>query len=279
MTIAIQSANAALVALEQPIPQPSGPGAPVDGAATLPTVPRGSSSDGGGLATDTLSLSGAAAIATLGGPPDGLADAASAADAATSAGGVIVGLLGKLRAAALGAADPNVTPGQRVVLDAGFKSDLARIDPTAAAASAGGVNLIDGSAVGQQSLPGGATLTGIDLTLGGPIIGFSPSAGLTDPASAAAIAARLGPAIDGANQALAQITPQGQAIERHLFLVSRAVSSLSPGVAGAINLALDGDGARLQTLQIQQTLAGAGLGPANQTSRAVLALFQSQLPV
>ena len=275
MTIAIPSPNAALAALEQLAPQPGGPsGAPVDGGLPPPlVVPAGLASDPG-AGTDTFSLSGGAAAALLGGLSGGLADAASAADAAVSAGGVILGLLGKLQSAAQTAADPSLPSDQRGALDAAFKSDLARIGQTLAGASAGGLNLIDGSAVGSPKLEGAAALTAANLSLGGPIIGLSAGDSLSDPAAAAALAGQLGQAIDEASQALGQIASQGQAIETHLGLVSQALSAISPGVAGAINAGLDGDGARLQALQVQQQLAGVGSGLANQAPQAVLALFQ-----
>jgi len=275
MTIAIPSPNAALAALEQLAPQPGGPaGAPVDGAPSPPLLVPSALAIDPGAGTDSFSLSGGATAALLGGLSGGLADAASAADAAVSAGGVILGLLGKLQSAAQTAADPSLPSDQRGALDAAFKSDLARIGQTLAGASAGGLNLIDGSAVGSPKLEGAAALTAANLSLGGPIIGLSAGDSLSDPGAAAALAGQLGQAIDEASQALGQIASQGQAIETHLGLVSQALSAISPGVAGAINAGLDGDGARLQALQVQQQLAGVGSGLANQAPQAVLALFQ-----
>jgi len=275
MTIAIPSPGAALVALEQLAAQPSGaPGAPIDGGLPPPLAdPLGGASDPGADA-DTFSLSGGAAAALLTGLSGGLADAASAADAAVSAGGVILGLLGKLRNAAQAAADPSLASDGRAALDATFKSDLAQIGQAVSAASAGGLNLLDGSVGGPQSLEGAATLMPANLSLGGPIIGLSPDSSLSDPSAAAGVADQLGQAIDRAGLALGQIASQGQAIDSHLALVSQALAALSPGVAGAINVGLDGDGARLQALQVQQQLAGVGSGLANQAPQAILALFQ-----
>ena len=271
MTIAIPGANATLAALEQLAPQPGGSaGAPIDGG--LPVVVPTALTNDSAAGTDTLSLSGGAAAALLGGLSGGLADAASAADAALSSGRVILGLLGRLKAAAEAASDPGLSSDQREGLDAAFQSDLARIDQTAAAASGGGLNLIDGSAAGP--LEGAATLTPVNLSLGGPIIGLSAGASLSDPVAAAAIADQLGQALDNAGQALGRIALQGRAIETHLALVSQALAAISPGVAGAINAGLDGDGARLQALQVQQQLAGVGSGLANQAPQAILALFQ-----
>jgi len=280
MTIAIQSTNAALAALESLAPQPSPPsGAQTGGRAQgvpagllNPSQPGQANSAG----SDILSLSGGAAAA-LGGLTGGLSNAASAADAAVSAGSAIVALLGKLQAAAQSATNPALSPDQLAALNAGFKTNLAKVAETVAAASAGGLNLLDGSASGAPSQPTGGTasdLTGFNFSLGGPVIGLGPDAKLTDAPTAADIAGQLGQAIDNATQAVGQIAAQSQAINGHLAVVSQAALSLSPGVAGAVNSSLTGDGARLQALQIQQQLIGAGGAVANQAPQAILALFQ-----
>ena len=274
MAIVISSSSAAPPTLEPLVSQPGAAGVQVDGTAPTPLTAPASLVNDLASATDTFSLSGGAAAALLGGLSSGLANAASAADAAVSAGGVVLGLLGKLQSDAKSAADPSLSTDQRDALNADFQSNLAQINETLGGAGAGGLNLLDGSASGPQSLDGGATLTGTDLSVGGPIVGLSPDANLSDAGSAASIADQIGQAIDQAGQALAQISSQGQTIESHLALVSQAASSLSPMLAGAINVGLNDDGARLQALQVQQQLAGVGSGLANQAPQAILALFQ-----
>ena len=58
-------------------------------------------------------------------------------------------------------------------------------------------------------------------------------------------------------------------------MISQAASALAPGLAGSINGSLDGDGARLQALQVQQQLSGAGGAISNQAPQAILALFNA----
>lgn len=274
MAIVIPSPNTTLAVLDSLSPPTGPPSSPPDHVATPPLTSPASLANDLATGRDTLSLSGGAAAALLNGLSGGLADAASAADAAFSAGSAVMGLLGLARSAAQAAADPTLAPDQRAALDQGFQADLAQIAQAVGSAAGGGLNLIDGSAVGPQALEGGATLTGTDLSVTGPVIGLAPGAGLSDAATAAAIADQLGHSMEGAGQALARIESQGQAIEDHLALVSQAATSLAPGVAGAVNVGLDGDGARLQALQVQQQLAGVGSGLANQAPQAILALFQ-----
>ena len=187
MTIAIQSTNAALAALESLAAQTSAPSGPQsDGLANAipPGLLNPSGSPDQGNGGDVLSLSGGAAAAALSGLTGGLANAASAADGAVSAGSAIVVLLGKLQAAAQSAANPALAPDQLAALDAGFQANLAKVTETLAAASAGGLNLLDGSASGAQSVGTPADLTGFNLSLGGPVIGLGPDAKLSDAATA-----------------------------------------------------------------------------------------------
>src|SRR5262245_57566741 len=90
----------------------------------------------------------ASAAASVNGDDSGLGAAASAADAAVSAGQAIADLLNRMRQAATTAADPSVTGAQRNALNNVYQFSLARLGDTLNQAQAGGVNLIDGSQTG-----------------------------------------------------------------------------------------------------------------------------------
>jgi len=274
MTIAIQSTNATLAALEA-LTNQSGASQTAANAAGIPqALLDPTSTDASDSSATIFDLSGGAAAAALGGLTGGLSTAASAADAAVSAGSTIETLLTQMQQAAQSASDPTLSSDSRSQLDAGFKSDLAQIQQAVASASVDGVNLLDGSAVNAQAA-GGATLSSYDLSLGGPLIGFGADAGLSTATSAAGLADELGQALDNVTQAIGQINTQGQAIQSHLTVISQAASALAPGLAGSINGSLDGDGARLQALQVQQQLSGAGGAISNQAPQAILALFNA----
>jgi flagellin-like hook-associated protein FlgL len=261
MTISIQSTNPALAALESLALQRGG--SANAGSAPAQTSPAATPADSG---STILSLSGGASIS---GVPSGLLAMASAADAGVSAGNAIEGLLARMRQDALSAADPGLASDARRALDTGFKADMATISSAVAAASVDGVNLIDGS----TATASGATVAGIDLSLGGPLIGLASDSSLADPANAAAIADQLGSAVDNVGQAVGQIAAQGQALNTHLSLVAQAGLALQPGLAGAVNSSLDADGARLAALQVQQQLSTSG-PIASQAPQAILALFR-----
>ena len=196
---------------------------------------------------------------------------ASAADAAVSAGSSIESLLTQMRQDALSAADPGLGDDARAALDTGFKADLATISQTVAGASVDGLNLIDGSA-GSGA---GATLAGINLSIGGPLIGLSNDSSLADPASAGAIADQLGAALENVGQAVGQIAAQGDAIETHLSVVAQAGLAVQPSLGGSVNNSRSADGARLAALQVQQQLSTSSGPVASQSCRAYsLALFR-----
>ncbi len=266
MSISIQgSAAAQLATLESLTNQagkPAGSGAMSLLDATAPQTPT----------SLIIDLSGGSASA--GGVSSGLATSASIADAAVAAGTTVESLLARMRQDATSAADPSLDSSGRTALNTDFKANLARIQQAIASASVGGVNLLDGSVNGAAS-GSAATLTGVNLSLGGPLIGVGADASLADPASSAAIASQLGTAIDKVGQAVDQISAQGQAIESHLSVVAQASLAMLPGVAGGVNGGLDADGARLAALQVQQQLSLSGGAVANQAPNAILSLFQA----
>jgi flagellin len=270
MTIAIQTTNASLAALEQLLGQSASgqSGAPVDGPPSQLLDPSGQQSSNPG--STILDVSGGA-TAALGGLAGGLASSASVIDAAVSAGGTVAGLLTQLQQVAQIASDPSLSPDQLSQLNTGFQAGLAQVQQTVAGASFDGVNLLAG---GQAPTSGPASsLPSFDLSLGGPVIGVAANASLSDPSTAASLASQLDESVQNVSQAVGQIAAQGQAIQNHLSLVSQAASSLAPGLASGVNSALDGDGARLQALQVQQQLSGSGQAISNQSPQAILALF------
>src|SRR5262249_11745890 len=146
-----------------------------------------------------------------------LVDQASAVDAAVAAGNTIEGLLARLRQDALSASDPSLSADTRAALDTGLQADLAGVQSAAAQASVGGRNLIDGSAAGA----GDGALTGVDLRLGGPLIGVGAGESLGDAAQAGSLAEQLGSAIDNVRRAVGGVAAQGEALQDHLAVLQQ----------------------------------------------------------
>lgn len=263
MTISIQNQSAVLAALESLNAQS---GAASGAGASGAPADTGQSSDGNADVLDVSSSGQAGASGSL-------ANAATSLDVALTASASVEQLLQQLRQDAVSAADPTLSSDDRASLNSGFQADLAQIQKTVTGASAGGVNLLDGSAVNGVSQPGVATLTGVNLSLGGPLIGVAADASLSDPATASALADQLGAALDNVSGAVGQIAAQGQAVQNHLQVLAQASLSLSPSASGGISSDLSSDGARLMALQVQQQLSVGGGALANQSPNAILALF------
>jgi flagellin len=272
MSISIQGPTAAQLAMLEALTSQtgtsSGAGASTSAGATSlldATTPAASASSVIDLTGGSSSSAGVSA---------GLASSASIADAAVSAGTTIEGLLAQMKQDAVSAADPSVAASARSSLNTNFKANLAQIQKAIASASVDGVNLLNGSVNGAANVSA-ATLTGVNLSLGGPVIGVAAGASLSDASEASTIATQLGGAIDKVGQAVSQISAQGQAIESHLSVLAQAGLALSPGVAASTNTSLTADGARLAALQVQQQLSLTNTAVANQTPNAILSLFQS----
>jgi flagellin len=274
MTISVQSSTAAAIALDALANAQTN-------ATPTPADPAGLLQQGDSTLSDPSSIvdvSGGAAAASLSGLSASLAQAASIADAAATAGGGVVALLQRMRLAAQNAADPSVGADARTALNDSFVAALAKIGQLVGQAQVGGVNLIDGTVKGELSTGDGASgavsLTGTDLSAAGPLIGLSADANLTDPAAASGIADALGGAIERVRGAVDTISGQGQAIQAHLSVLAQASLALSPGQSGAVDTGINQDGARLQALLVQQQLSQAGASVANQAPQSLLALFR-----
>jgi flagellin len=267
MTISVSSSNPALTALENLANAQTGAAALTD-----KSDPAGLLSQSPGQPSAIVDVGGST-LGRLGAVTQGLAQAASIADAAVAAGGDIASLLAEMQQAAEAAADPTTDAGVRDQLNQGFHADLAKIGQLVGQAGVGGVNLIDGSTQGPLSIGGAATLTPTNLSLGGPIVSLDPGADITDPAAAAQIADAVGGVIGKTHSAIDQISGEAQGIQAHLAVVIQAGLALTPG-AGSIDPGIDQDGARLQALQVQQLLTQGGASVANQAPQSILALFR-----
>jgi hypothetical protein len=269
MTINIQGSTSALAMLEALTSQSSaGATSNTDSASSLLDVTAS-----GATASSIIDLSGGA-TAALGGLSAGLSTSASLADAGVAAGTNIASLLSQMRQDAVSASNPAVGTDTLAALNAGFQNDLQQIATAVSSAQVGGVNLIDGSVSGRvsaQQAPG-ASLTGVNLSVGGPLIGLSPGASLSDPTTAASVADQLGTAIDNVGQAVSQLSSQSDAIQATLGLVAQA--GLSSTGSGLVNSSLDSDGARLAALQVQQQLSSSSASIGGEAPQTILSLFR-----
>jgi flagellin-like hook-associated protein FlgL len=268
MSINIQASTNALSTLEALTTQANSAASNANASSPLLDATSSSSDP----ASSIIDLSGGATSA-LSGLSAGLSTSASIADVAVAGGASVESLLAQMRQDAVSASNPSLDDDTRAALNAGFLSALGQIQSAVSGAQVGGVNLIDGSVNGQvsaQQAPG-ASLTGVNLSLGGPLIGLSSNVSLSDPAAAASLADQLGTAVDNVGQAVSQLSAQSDSIQTNLTLVAQAGLSAS---GGGVDPTLDSDGARLAALSVQQQLSVSGGSIGNQAPSSILALFR-----
>jgi flagellin len=85
---------------------------------------------------------------------------------------------------------------------------------------------------------------------------------------------QAGDAAAGVEPAPDALPSQSDQVAVHAGLVALASGTLPSGVGGLVTPDLDGEGARLQALQLQQQLSTQSVSIANQAPQALLALLR-----
>ncbi len=216
----------------------------------------------------------------LGAVIQGLNRATSISDVAVSAGQTVINLLNQLKQSALSATEPSLDAASRQALNSTFKASLAQIGAIINNASFDGVNLLDGSSAGNQSVlassDGSAllTLTSTDLSLGGPVVSLATTASLGATTAATTALSQINTSLSNATAVLANIGGQSNEIAAHTTFVSQLSDTLQTGVGDMIDANMGAESAQLKALQVQQQLGVQALSVANQAPSVILSLFR-----
>lgn len=239
---------------------------------TDPLLDQGQTQDPASVFTGS---SDASALSGILSAQDSLNRAASISDVGISAGKTISDLLSLVREKALAA--QGATGGQdKTALNADYQKLLQTIDQLAKSASFQGVAMLSGGSGGDLQFKADVTgeamvgLTPQDFTVGGPTIGLAGTNLLGSPADVASVLGQVDAAGGALSTQLSQMSAQSDQIQTHLGLVGQLQSALA--AQGTTDL--NADSARLQALQIQQTLTGQTQSIANQAPQALLSLFR-----
>ena len=270
MTLNVNSASGALAAL-QALSSTSASSVSTSSASGSTS----SASNPTASASNSLAsvVSGSGASQALFAAVDGVGQALSAADAAGAAGQTVVGLLQQMRDAAEQAGDPQVDGGRRADLHRAFFTAAGSVAAALSGATVNGANLIDGSTSAglKASLGGGATasLTPLDLNLGGPTLNLPANVSVATATAAASAVSALGDAIGAAGKALSTLQAQADQLRTHGSALQALGGALaSPGDDS-------GDSVRLMALQIGQQLSITQGSVANTAPQSILSLFRS----
>jgi len=264
MTLSVTGATGALAALQALSLTTSSDAKVAESRADAPPAP----------ASEAPAVSKTSAtLPSLFAAVDGMGQALSAADAAGAAGGAVLDLLQQMRDAAGQASDPTVADATRASLQHAFRAAAGSLAPTLAGATVNGTNLLDGSMKRGLKAPLGdgatASLTPLDLTLGGPTIDVPPDASIATAEDAASLSDTLGQAIGAAGQALSGLQNQADRLRAHGGALQALGATLaSPADDG-------GDSIRLMALQVSQSLSASQGAIANAAPQAILSLFRS----
>jgi flagellin len=184
-----------------------------------------------------------------------------------------------LKQTVLNATDPTTSTSARTSLNANYQSLLNKINGIIQNASFDGTNLLNGSTTNAQFTTNGndtqfLTLTGQDLSLGGPILSVSPTSSINTASNAAAVLSQVNASITAVNNALSELGSQANQVTNHLTFVSQLSNSLNTGIGNLVDADLAAESARLQALQVQQQLSVQAVGIANSTPQTILSLFR-----
>lgn len=206
----------------------------------------------------------------------GLSAATGINSAAIAGASTVSDLLGTLREQAIAASNPANTPQQQAVLAAGFEAQLQQVSAAIGNANYNGRNLISSGSQsvslttsvtgGQQTLANAAAIGGIPSALGGGVATTAAASGILTAIDAAAVLVGEALGTLGANQ---------KAVEFQNTFSQTLANAVTEGLGGLVDTNLAAEAAKLQALQVKQSLAGGTLNIANQRPQTLLSLFNT----
>ena len=219
-------------------------------------------------------------IGSLGAVKMSLDRATSIADIASQAGGTISDLLVEIKGKVVAAMDPSLDTNSRKSLDSDFKSLLRQISQVVQSAAFDGANLLNGSVpqirfIASADASSFITLSGQNLSLGGPIVTIPSTASLSTVTFATALLAQVTASIASANGALGVLGSQSKQFAGHSVFIRQLTDQLSAGVGNLVDADLAVESARLQAQQVQQQLGVQSLSIANHAPEVLLQLFKN----
>jgi flagellin len=210
---------------------------------------------------------------------DSLDRGKSTVDVALAAGQNISDYLNQMRTKILAATDASLDSVSRKNLNEEFKVLRDAIANAVASAEFNGYNIIKSGGISYTALAGsdGArvlTISALSLALGGSNVTITGTATIGTVASATDALAKVVASIQNVNQGLARMGAQARQIDNQNTFVSKLKDALDTGVANLVDADLAKESARLQALQVKQSLGIQALGIANSSVNVLSSLFR-----
>jgi flagellin len=210
---------------------------------------------------------------------DSLDRGKSTVDVALAAGQNISDYLNQMRTKVLAATDASLDSVSRKNLNEEFKVLRDAIANAVASAEFNGYNIIKSGGIPYTALAGadGArvlTISALSLALGGSNVTIAGTATIGTVATATDALAKVVASIQNVNQGLARMGAQARQIDNQNIFVSKLKDALDTGVANLVDADLAKESARLQALQVKQSLGIQALGIANSSVNVLGSLFR-----
>ncbi len=210
---------------------------------------------------------------------DSLDRGKSTVDVALAAGQNISDYLNQMRTKILAATDSSLDSVSRKNLNEEFKVLRDAIANAVASAEFNGYNIIKSGGISYTALAGadGArvlTVSALNLALGGSNVTIAGTATIGTVATATDALAKVVASIQNVNQGLARMGAQARQIDNQNIFVSKLKDALDTGVANLVDADLAKESARLQALQVKQSLGIQALGIANSSVNVLVSLFR-----
>jgi flagellin len=212
---------------------------------------------------------------------DSLDRGKSTVDVALAAGANISDYLTQMRAKVLAATDTSLDTTSRVALNEDFKVLRDAIANAVASAEFNGYNIIKSGGVAFQALASAdgqkiITVSALNLSLGGGNITITATSTIGTSAAAKGVLTQIATSIAFVNQGLAKMGSQAKQIDRQNIFVSKLRDAIDLGVSNLVDADLAKESARLQALQVKQSLGVQALGIANSNANVLTSLFRGQ---
>lgn len=212
---------------------------------------------------------------------DSLDRGKSTVDVALAAGQNISDYLNQMRAKALAAKDVSLDSVSRKNLNEEFKVLRDAITNAVASAEFNGYNIIKSGGVNYSALASadGArviTINALSLALGGTNITVSAAASIETASTAASVLNQVTASIQNVSSGLAKMGAQAKQVDNQNVFVSKLKDALDVGVSNLVDADLAKESARLQALQVKQSLGVQALSIANANANVLTGLFRGQ---
>lgn len=219
-------------------------------------------------------------FSSLGAVKMSLDRATSITDVALTAGQQISDILVQMREKVVGAAEGSASVQTRKAFDDEYQTLLSAVAQFADSAEFDGVAVLNGSITTNLNFLANADgdsyirLTPQDFSPAGTIVALAGTTLTGDVASTQSVLASLDAAISNVTSALAEMGAQSKQIDNHVTFVSKLQDVLETGIGNLVDADIAKESARLQALQVQQSLGATALSIANSQPQVILKLFQ-----